>query len=69
MGEVHAVDADDEGEGEIKATDGLNNIAGPSTRGFLTHPSKLTILRNIIFVNSAGAAKVIDENGEPKEIL
>jgi hypothetical protein len=32
-------------------TDGLPNGPGPSTRGNLTHPSALNILRNILAVN------------------
>jgi hypothetical protein len=37
---------------EIKSTDGLPSGAGPSTRGNLTHPSTLNILRNIYSVNT-----------------
>jgi len=53
---------------EIKATDGLPNGTGPSTRGNPTHPSALDILQDILFVKPDAVSKVVDENEEPKPL-
>jgi hypothetical protein len=45
---------DDEFIQGIKSTDGLAAATGPSTRGNLTHPSTITILRDILGVKYPG---------------
>ncbi|GHV90020.1 hypothetical protein AGMMS50268_05230 [Spirochaetia bacterium] len=43
---------------KIKTTNGLNNIAGPSTGGNLTHSPILNILQDIIAVNQDSVSKI-----------